>query len=552
MKEKLKIGIILRSLNSPAWVSDLIRQIKSSGLLELNLIIVKAGRSVEKDEFSFSASSLFKILLKFYLTVENILVPVKQNFAEVINIGMQVKNIKTINLGGVLTNDQLKEIAALDLDVLLSVDRDQVPGELKDLFNIGVVYNKISIPGGSSNLPVEWFVINNQACIEAKLILEEANTNTPKKLSQLFFAPDSFFVNRVKSQYLWKASLITMRGLITICNMKNRSAGEKLNLESVENNSTNDIPGLSTFKVIKHFLFYLKKSIEKKINIIQWIILYRENSAKPEAIENYKKIYPPIKNFWADPHIVERDGCSYVFIEEYSYANKKGHISVFEINKNGKPTLPVKILEKPYHLSYPFIFDYEGSYYMIPESAQNGTVDIYKCTEFPFKWEFYKHIFVDISAVDSTVLFYEGKWWMFLNKKVDNYISYKDELYLYYSDSPFSEKWISHPQNPVVTDVRSARSAGRIYKSNGNLIRPSQDCSVDYGYKLRLNKIVKMNEEEYRETGFDIIEPNYTKKVCGIHTLAKSDGYTVLDCKLKRFKFPEEFNLQLMLLSHIF
>ena len=271
--------------------------------------------------------------------------------------------------------------------------------------------------------------------------------------------------------------------------------------------------------------------------------MYNENSTGTEAIEDYKKIIPPKKNFWADPHVIKRNGSHFIFIEEYAYETSKGHLSVLEIDKNGKISKPVKILEKPYHLSYPFLFEYGDELYMIPESEQNETVDIYKCTEFPYKWEFYKHIFVGISAVDPTLVQHEGKWWMFLNKKDGNYLSFKDELYLYYTDSPFSDKWISHPQNPVVTDVRSARSAGKIYKTQGHLIRPAQDCSVEYGYRIRQQKIIKMNEEEYSEAEFGIIEPNYDKNICGMHTLAKHNEFTVLDCKLRTSKLPAHINI---------
>ena len=36
-----------------------------------------------------------------------------------------------------------------------------------------------------------------------------------------------------------------------------------------------------------------------------------------------------------------------------------------------------------------------------------------------------------------------------------------------------------------------------------------QDCSKDYGYRTIINKIVKINCEEYEEISVDSIEPNW-------------------------------------------
>ncbi len=551
-KEKLQIGVITKSLISSSWVLDIIKKIQSSDLMELKLVLIKSETSTCTNYNGIKTTWLFERLLKQYIRLEDYFVSVENNAAKSAGLKPWIKNVKVINITDKTTEEKLEEVANLNLDILLNIDLNSTPEELIGLFKFGVVYNKITLPGHNENLPIDWFVINNHTCIELSLMCKNCNHSLPEKLLKVFFAPDSFFINRVRSQYLWKTSLIVMRGLNEIYRMKNEGKTLNTQNELSEFVSNNKIYKLSVLLVIKHFLFYIKKTIDNKINFRQWIILYNKNASKPGAIKDYKKIVPPGKNFWADPHIIKKDGSYYVFIEEYSFDSGKGHISVFEIDRNGNVGKPQIILEKPYHLSYPFIFEYKNNFYMIPESEQNGTVDIYKCTEFPLKWEFYKHMFADISAVDTTLTFYDGRWWVFLNKKVGDYLSYKDELYLYYSNSPLSDKWISHPKNPVVSDVRSARSAGKIYESKGSLIRPSQDCSVEYGYKVRLNKIIKMTKNDYAEMEFDVIEPNHNKNACGIHTLAKHENFTMLDCKMKRSKLLYQLNLPLTIQTNSF
>ena len=77
--------------------------------------------------------------------------------------------------------------------------------------------------------------------------------------------------------------------------------------------------------------------------------------------------------------------------------------------------MPKKIIEKPYHLSYPFVFSYDNEFYMIPETGSNSTIELYKCLEFPEKWEMAAILMKDVRAYDTTILHKDGKWWLFTN-----------------------------------------------------------------------------------------------------------------------------------------
>ena len=140
-------------------------------------------------------------------------------------------------------------------------------------------------------------------------------------------------------------------------------------------------------------------------------------------------------------------------------------------------------------------------------------------------------------AYDTTLLFHKGKWWLFTNIKDHVGASSWDELYLFYSNNPISKTWYPHPMNPIVTDVRNARSAGKIFTRNGNLFRPSQDCSKRYGYRIKINKIMKLSEDEYEEMEIDSINPDWDKNIKALHTLNYEKEITINDGCLRRFKF---------------
>ena len=120
--------------------------------------------------------------------------------------------------------------------------------------------------------------------------------------------------------------------------------------------------------------------------------------------------------------------------------------------------------------------------------------------------------------------------------KIDPFCSINNNLHLFFSDNLISDNWVSHPLNPIISDVRKSRPAGKIFSHNGHYYRPSQDCSKDYGYRTVINKIVKINCEEYEEISVDSIEPNWMEGLKGTHTFNFNEKYTVIDAKVREIK----------------
>jgi len=266
----------------------------------------------------------------------------------------------------------------------------------------------------------------------------------------------------------------------------------------------------------------------------QWFLMFQIGDEISHSFWKFKKIIPPKDKFWADPFVIKKDNQYYIFLEEYVYKKRKAHIALMVMDEKGNYQKPIKILERPYHLSYPFVFRYQDSYYMIPETWNNNTIEVYKCIEFPLRWVFYKKLMENVHAVDSTLLFYKNKWWLFSAMKKSNQSDTCDELFLFYADNPLDSKWVPHPQNPLISDIRKARPGGRIYEYEGSLYRPSQDGSIRYGYGLVFNKITILNELEYKEETVKVVEPDWDKKILGLHTFCNENGLTVIDAILKR------------------
>ena len=283
-------------------------------------------------------------------------------------------------------------------------------------------------------------------------------------------------------------------------------------------------------------LRYIKAKLSNLVFFDQWILMFDLQDNVSRSFWKFKKIIPPKDRFWADPYVIYKDKKYYIFIEELLYSTKKGHIALMVMDEQGNHTKPEKILERPYHLSYPFVVEHNGNYNMIHGDATNKTIEVYKCIEFPYKWEFHKKLMEGINAVDVTLFYYQDKWWLFAGVADESATSW-NELFLYYADNPLSDRWIPHPQNPVVSDVRKARPAGRIFEHDKNILRPGQNGSKGYGYGVSFNQIIVLNETEYKEREVESIQPTWDRKIKGVHTFNHANRLTLIDAKLRRRRY---------------
>lgn len=259
-----------------------------------------------------------------------------------------------------------------------------------------------------------------------------------------------------------------------------------------------------------------------------WMIAIRrfELSWVSSRTAGFAVVDPGAACFQADPFLVVENGRTYLFAEEFRRKEGRGAIVWAELRDGVAPEFR-PALERPYHLAYPFVFRHEGQLYMLPEAAESGRVELYRCDRFPDGWSLAQVLLEDTRLVDPTLLQWGGLWWLF--GVVSNLgESTHDELFAYSASGPFGP-WTPHPANPLKSDVRSSRPAGRFIERDARLLRPAQDCQASYGAALVWCEVIELSPTTYREREIGRwCGPDFGA-FDGVHTYDAVDGWEVID-----------------------
>ena len=550
MASPLRIGLLIDSWTVPQWVHRVIADIQSSGIARVALI-VKNEQPVEKKKsflekiFSYRGQLLYLLYKKIDDLKNRILPDAFQptNFeALVSDCPVLCVTPRKRKYYDYFEEKDLTEILKYDLDVALRFGFNILMDKALAMARHGVWSyhhgDNLTMRGGPAGF---WEVMEGRPTTGSVLQILTPELDNGRIIYRSYAATDPFSVRKNRNNYYWKSSAFVLRKLKDLA----ERGPEGMNHVALDpdyrpyssriyKTPTNAEMGKLLFRMIQK---YVGRQIRNLFYQEQWFVALRIKEEAPgpdEAFYHFTPLFPPRDRFWADPFPVKKGDKFFVFIEEYLERKKKGHISVIEIDRQGAWSAPKKVLERDYHLAYPFIFEWQDEYYMIPETSSNRTLELYRSVSFPHQWELEKVLMTDVNAVDATLAEMQGRWWLFVNMaEVEGNVKNWDELYLFHSASPLGP-WEPHARNPVKSDVRRSRPAGRIFSRKDHLYRPSQDCSVRYGYAISINQILRISPTEYVEKEVSRILPRWRKDVIANHTLNHVESLTVIDGLIRR------------------
>lgn len=205
--------------------------------------------------------------------------------------------------------------------------------------------------------------------------------------------------------------------------------------------------------------------------------------------------------FVADPFLHVKNNTIHLFFEVFSPHRRPtaaiGH--AVSDDEGYSWTYTGLALETDHHLSFPYVFPSADELYMVPDIANSNDyrapVRLYRMTDFPLKWEPVADIITGPDKYQDTIVFRWGSRWWAITGTGSN-----DEISVYYSETLTAPDWTPHPENPVVTGRPSAgRPAGRPLVREDSIVAFFQDCTAEYGDKLRAYEITLLDTLTYED-----------------------------------------------------
>ena len=508
-KPRLRVGVLLDSWMAPAWIADILQSIQQSDIAEINAVILNldppsSSRNYQDGSWQVPGQVALKHLLwKLYLQFDtgwhqDFTAPFKPTDVTPIVLGATVINVQPIRECFVnrFPDAACAAICAERLDVLLHFGFNILRGEILTAARHGVwSYHHGDSDEYRGGPPGFWEMYERNPLTGVDLHVLTDEPDAGRVMYRSYGATSSYESLLINRYWMYRKAV----SFVVRCLRRLHSTGV-LSVAPPKracNRRHYHTPGnlrmlIFMTRVVRKMII---ARIQDHLDIIRdhWFVAYGWGVHRTITAGNCQgmmTISAPKGKSWADPMVVKKDGTNHVFLEELDYRSDRGRIVVVAIDASGVRGEAQVAIEADHHLSYPFVFEWNGGHYMIPETTSVRAVKLFRALEFPTRWEFVKDLLTDVSAADATVVEHDKRWYLFASVS-ESGGSHSDELFLFHADSLLGP-WAPHPMNPLVSDVRNARPAGALFVSGSKLFRPAQNGAVSYGHAISVNEVTSL------------------------------------------------------------
>jgi hypothetical protein len=555
MKNKLKIGVMVDSIDvMPIWAYKMLEEVISDDNLEISQIIINNEANIVRQKeplINRLKANLPYLLYIKYRQYEEKKYSSKNDAFIIKSISSLVETVDKIYItpkskGYFDIIDEISDIEKAKLDVIIRLGFRILKGKILQASKYGIWSyhhgDNRTNRGGPAGV---WEVIKgwDETGVILQVLSDELDGG--RVLMRSVGSTNKLGIKHNLNSFYWKASKF-----IPMMLKKLYQNGEEWYYN--EDNFKDEYLGFYSKNILKTpknmamffgiLRIYMRRLYEKTLDtffIDQWVLFYhyKSNTGRiAKSLYKFKPLIPSKDRFWADPFIILHENKYFLFFEELIFKENIGKLAVAEISKSGELINKKQILQNvSYHLSFPFVFRYNNDYYLVPESENANEIQLFKSSNFPYEWVYSHCLMNNVRAADTIIHYINNKFWMWTTISHHPLTKLNDELYLFYSDNLFTNNWVSHPQNPIVTNAGRARNAGKIIEENGKLYRPAQDCIKSYGNKIKIMEIIKITTNEYIEVEADRITPDWTSGLSGTHTINHDVDMTIVDARMRKF-----------------
>lgn len=432
-----------------------------------------------------------------------------------------------------LDSSSLNKIKKMNLDLIVLLGKGIIKGEILNIPKFGVISIIYGNGGYKENIQVGFWEVFNS---------EKTSFFTIQRLIENKFIGDVLFRGNIRTLDLWiiNKNILINKSIFAMKSVLSNLAEKRVLLK--ENYSylydkrlikNNEEPTLLIRYLIKIYYpkirnFFKNIFFRKKVS---WSIAFKNNSDLSYPLSKYNEIKNPKNCYLADPFVITYLNKTICFAEEFNYSSNKGRIIAYELIGDSYQYLGIAIEEK-FHLSFPYVFEFDNQIFMIPETSANKQIRLYKCKNYPLNWELYEVMIDKIEGVDTLLINRNKLWYLLTNKCSAGLKKNCSELHIFWNDNFMKGKWrpLKSP-NPIIFNAEGGRNGG-IFKKESKLYRISQNHQTNnYGSSFNINEIKSISKETYKEEFIQKIYPGFKKGIIGTHHFNSNGEYSVIDFK---------------------
>lgn len=534
MKQRLRVGLMLDSLVVADWEARAVQDVLRGGHSEIVLVLVNASPVIQVPLRAKLPYALFSL----YYKIENRLVRDRAGLFERRNIADLLARAEIIEVDPVRTKHTdsipapvVEEVRRHGLDVIVRFGFRILRGEILEAARFGVW----SLHHGDNR------VNRGQPAAFWEVMLEEPTTGvTLQKLDTTLdggtvldrtSVPTHPRGVKLNTLQLYEASIPMIARAL-----------ERLHAEGAAQFFAASDPQLAPgfysypqYTTPRNFemLGLLLRRAARHIRIrrpgsrnARWQLFYNVGSPLERRLHRYKVLDPPVGHSWSNPCAVMADGKHYVFCDESVVGRDGSVIVVIEFENDQPVAMRRAALERPYAVCCPFVFRDGETWYMIPGTTANRSLELYECADFPDVWALNQVLLENVSISRPTPVRHDGRWYVF-GRQVAALDPSGSELVVFHAASltgPFTRLQLTD-----MGVMSCPEPAGPFFRLNGGLYRPSR-CDDGGGKShIAVNRVLDLSPSVFREELADEIFARWRRDLVATQTITCAERLTVID-----------------------
>ena len=249
--------------------------------------------------------------------------------------------------------------------------------------------------------------------------------------------------------------------------------------------------------------------------------------------------YPSPLKWYADPFVCSEGENTYVFVELLHSYHVDGEIAVARVEQ-GRIGKFRTVIREPFHMSFPNVFQWQGAWYMLPETCQSGQLRLYRARRFPYDWELSGVLLEGRELVDHALYPTEDGFFILTYDQTEPQDS-RNRIFHLHMDSGRLEEIF--PQGNWCRE----RPGGTFYRAGEKWRHVVQECRQGvYGEYLHVFEVEHFDRERFEEREIrqvhmqDLAVSPDNGRLQYLHTYNRNADYEVIDVRYDKI-YPDKF-----------